>query len=155
MGNRLPKRSKPGVQPNVMVTQISDVNINIDPTTSNDDKFKNEVADKDLEVLQVHNGGYSSMLSSDTNLNDQGVAFYNSGEYDKAEIFFQKCIEMNKVNGTCESLEYMSALRFLASTYRATHRVDEAIEVYKELIPIQKSVLGPQHNDLLGTYINL
>lgn len=153
MGNRASKTKASkatGTQPHVMTTEISLTDVNLENGNLNRDAaFSNTVKDNDIVVLQKHNGGYMAMLSTDANLNDQGVSFYNSGEYDKAETLFHKSIEMNKVNGNCDSLEYITALRSLAATYRATHRIDEAIDTYNELIPIQKAVLGPTHNDTL------
>ena len=116
----------------------------------NNASFSLSVADKDLESLQSMKSGYCMVEhSNELKSVDQGIEYYNKGEYSDAEEFFKNIISTSKASGSVENLEYVLASRYLAKIYTHFFQHKDAIEIYNQIIPIQKQLLGPEHNDVI------
>lgn len=125
----------------------------ISSSKEKDSAFRMTCSDKDLETLQSQKSGYCMVETEGSNdvktSLDKGIEYFNNGKFYIAEETFKTIISSSKASDTTDNLEYVMASRHLAKIYRNQFKHKEAIDIYSHIIPIQKQLLGAEHNDVI------
>ena len=80
-------------------------------------------------------------------MNDLGLAYLESGDYNKAKTLFVDLVALKKDLLGINSAEYASSLINLAGIYQDLGELDQAESLYLEAIANYKVSLGDQHPD--------
>jgi tetratricopeptide (TPR) repeat protein len=78
---------------------------------------------------------------------------YLSGNFNQAEVYYQRNLEMSKNTYGDEHHETATSLNNLAMVYKSQGKYEEAIKLYLEAIEVGKKTIGIEHPDY-AIYLN-
>ncbi len=84
-----------------------------------------------------------------------GDAYHSIGDYQKAELHFQKAVDLHKQVLGQEDVTTIASINGLACAYRAQGRHDEAEILFRQTLEIGRRVLGVEHQVTLTILNNL
>lgn len=88
-------------------------------------------------------------------LNQQGLSFYNKGQYNDADEVFQQALSLHEMSGHSTSTAYASVLCNRALCQSALSHPQNAINLTKQALELQTDILGPEHGDNVKPFFNL
>src|SRR3954451_20078659 len=79
----------------------------------------------------------------------------NKGEYTDALALAERNVELTRgVHGE-EGKEFATALNYLAVSYRALGRYEEAIPLFQRMLEIHEKIVGPDSSEVAGDLASL
>ncbi len=80
-------------------------------------------------------------------LNQEVMALYHRGEYDRAVVVGKKALEVAEENVGPNHPDVATSLNNLAELYRTQGQYAQAEPLYKRALAIEEKALGPNHTE--------